>query len=169
MEIRRFGVGNRRPDGPPGTRGVAGQVIHADARGTVSELAFARHGSIEPHTNPNTTWFVVIEGGGMVEVGDERARVAAGEAVLWPADVPHAAWAELSEMRAIVVELSGADDAHLRGILDGRALAIGAGGPGAGEADPGAGTADGPAPKADGELAATPADAAQAAAEGEPI
>ena len=169
MEIRRFGVGNRRPDGPPGTRGVAGQVIHADGRGTVSELAFARHGSIEPHTNPNTTWFVVIEGGGMVEVGDERARVAAGEAVLWPADVPHAAWAELSEMRAIVVEFSGADDAHLRGILDGRALAIGAGGPGAGEADPGAGTADGPAPKADGELAATPADAALAAAEGEPI
>ena len=169
MEIRRFGVGNRRPDGPPGTKGVAGQVIHADARGTVSELAFARHGSIEPHSNPNTTWFVVIEGGGMVEVGDERARVAAGEAVLWPADVPHAAWAELSEMRAIVVELSGADDAHLRGILDGRPLAIGAGGVGRGEADVGAGTADGRAAKADGELAATPADAAQAAAEGEPI
>ena len=169
MEIRRFGVGNRRPDGPPGTKGVAGQVIHADARGTVSELAFARHGSIEPHSNPNTTWFVVIEGGGMVEVGDERARVAAGEAVLWPADVPHAAWAELSEMRAIVVELSGADDAHLRGILDGRPLAIGAGGVGRGEADVGAGTADGRAAKADGELAATPAEAAQAAAEGEPI
>jgi quercetin dioxygenase-like cupin family protein len=171
MEIRRFGVGNRRPDGPPGTKGVAGQVIHADARGTVSELAFARHGSIEPHTNPNTTWFVVIEGGGMVEVGDERARVAAGEAVLWPADVPHAAWAELSEMRAIVVELSGADDAHLRGILDGRALAIGAGGSAAesGAGAAGSGATDGPAAKADGELAATPADAALAAAEGEPI
>ncbi len=81
MEIRRFGVGNRRLDGPPGTTGVAGQVIHADARGTVSELAFARHGSIEPHVNPNTTWLVVIEGGGMVRVGDEQARVAAGEAV----------------------------------------------------------------------------------------
>jgi quercetin dioxygenase-like cupin family protein len=160
MEIRRFGVGNRRPDGPPGTTGVAGQVIHSDARGTVSELAFARRGSIEPHSNPNTTWFVVIEGGGMVQVGDERARVAAGEAVLWPADVPHAAWAELSEMRAIVVELSGADDAHLRGILDGRALEIGAGD---------AGAADAPAPTADGELAATPADAAASAVEGEPI
>jgi len=167
MEIRRFGVGNRRPDGPPGTTGVAGQVIHADARGTVSELAFARHGSIEPHSNPNTTWFVVIEGGGMVQVGDERARVAAGEAVLWPADVPHAAWAELSEMRAIVVELSGADDAHLRGILDGRALEIGAGD--AGGSAPGAGAADAPAPTADGELAATPADAAASAVEGEPI
>jgi quercetin dioxygenase-like cupin family protein len=162
MEIRRFGVGNRRPEGPPGSTSVAGQVIHADARGTVSELAFARRGSVEPHASPNTTWFVVIEGGGMVRVGDEQARVAAGEAVLWPADVPHAAWTELSEMRALVVELSGPDDAHLRGILDGRPLAIGAGGA-ARDA------AEARAAKADGELAASPADARKAAAEGEPI
>ena len=160
MEIRRFGVGNRRPDGPPGTMGVAGQVIHADARGTVSELAFARRGSIELHSNPNTTWFVVIEGGGMARVGDERARVAAGEAVLWPADVPHAAWTELSEMRAIVVELAGPDDAHFRGILDGRAIAIGTGEPGG---------RDAPVEKAVGELAASPADAARSAIEGEPL
>jgi quercetin dioxygenase-like cupin family protein len=162
MEIRRFGVGNRRPEGPPGSTGVAGQVIHADARGTVSELAFARRGAIEPHASPNSTWFVVIEGGGMVEVGDEQARVAAGEAILWPADVPHAAWTELSEMRALVVELSGPDDAHLRGILAGRPLAIPTG-----DAVPGA--AETPVAKADGELAASPADARRAAAEGEPI
>lgn len=124
MEIRRFGVGNRRPDGPPGTTGVAGQVIHADARGTISELAFARRASVEPHSSPATAWFIVIEGGGMVRVGDERARVAAGEAVLWPADVVHTAWTELSEMRAIVVEMAGPHDAHVRGILAGRALAI---------------------------------------------
>jgi quercetin dioxygenase-like cupin family protein len=164
MEIRRFGVGNRRPDGPPGTTGVAGQVICSDARGTVSELAFARRGSIELHSNPNTTWFVVIEGGGVVQVGDERARIAAGEAVLWPADVPHGAWTELSEMRAIVVELAGADDTHLRGILAGRALEISAGG-----SAPAAGAAGAPVHMTDGELAATPADVAQAAAEGEPI
>jgi len=159
MEIRRFGVGNRRPDGPPGTTGVAGQVIHADARGTVSELAFARRASVEPHSNPNTTWFVVIEGGGMVRVGDERARVAAGEAVLWPAGVIHAAWTEVSEMRALVVELAGPDDAHVRGILDGRAIAIGAA----------AGQPDASAEKADGELSASPADAARSAIEGEPL
>ena len=162
MEIRRFGVGNRRPDGPPGTTGVAGQVIHADARGTVSELAFARRASVELHSNPHTTWFIVIEGGGLVRVADERARVAAGEAVLWPADVPHAAWTELSEMRAIVVELSAPDDAHLRGILDGRALAIGAG-------DAATEAAETAAAKADGELAASPADAARSAIEGEPL
>jgi quercetin dioxygenase-like cupin family protein len=118
VEIRRFGVGNRRPDGPVGTIGVAGQVIHADGRGVVSELAFGAHGRIEPHSNPNTVWFIVIEGGGFVAVGDERGRVAAGEAVLWPAGVVHAAWTERSQMRAIVVELAGADDGLVRGLLE---------------------------------------------------
>lgn len=115
IEIRRFGVGHRRPDGPSGTVGVTGQVIHADARGIVSELAFRRGGRIEPHANPNTSWLVVIEGGGWVGVGDERTRVAAGEAVLFPPDIPHAAWTEHSEMRAFMIEFSGADDAEFAG------------------------------------------------------
>lgn len=110
IEIRRFGVGHRRPDGPPGSVGLTGQVIHSDGRGTVSELAFARNARIEPHSNPNTAWFIVVEGGGWVGVGDEWTRIAAGEAALWPADITHAAWTEHSEMRAFVVELAGADD-----------------------------------------------------------
>jgi len=124
IEIRRFGVGYRRPDGPVGSVGLSGQVIHSDARGSVSELAFTRGARIEPHANPNTTWFVVIEGGGWVGIGDERARVAAGEAVLWPADITHAAWTEHSEMRAFIVEFAGPDD---QAVLDGRALALAAG------------------------------------------
>ena len=129
IEIRRFGVGHRRPDGPPGSTGVTGQPIHTDARGTVAELVFARGAAIEPHANPNTTWLVVIEGGGWVGVGEERTRVAAGEAVLWPADEPHAAWTEHSEMRAIVVEFAGADDSAMRGVLEGIAARIETGRP----------------------------------------
>jgi quercetin dioxygenase-like cupin family protein len=127
IEVRRFGVGHRRPEGPPGTRGLTGQVIHADGRGTVSELAFARGGTIAPHDNPNTTWFCVIEGGGWVAVGDERRRVAAGDAVLWPSGVTHAAWTDHGEMRAIVVEFAGADDADLRRIIHGEAGRLEAG------------------------------------------
>ena len=81
---------------------MTGQPIHSDERGVISELAFARGARMEPHAVPNTTWLIVIEGGGWVGVGDERTRVAAGEAVLWPADIPHAAWTEHSEMRAFV-------------------------------------------------------------------
>lgn len=129
IEVRRFGVGHRRPDGPPGTTGVAGQPIHADGRGALTELAFTRDARIEPHANPNSSWFVVIEGGGWVGVGDERTRVAAGEAVLWPADIPHAAWTEHSQMRAFVVEFAGADDSGVRAILEGRAEGSGLGVP----------------------------------------
>ena len=110
IEIRRFGVGHRRPDALLGTVGLASQVIHADGRGVISELSLARSARIEPHSNPNTAYFIVIEGGGWVGVGEERARIAAGEAAIWPADVIHSAWTEHSEMRAFVVEFAGADD-----------------------------------------------------------
>ena len=163
MEIRRFGVGNRRPEGPPGTVGVRGQVIHADARGSVAELAFARNARLEAHANPNTTWFVVIEGGGWVEVGGERARVAPGEAVRWPAGIPHAAWTDLAEMRAFAIEFAGPDDAALRGILDGTSLALGSGLPG----DPATGAA--PVERGEGELARPAPAGPDTAAEGEPI
>jgi quercetin dioxygenase-like cupin family protein len=127
IEIRRFGVGHRRPDGPPGTTGVTGQVIHSDARGIISELAFRPNGRLEPHSNPNTTWFVVIEGGGWVVVDSESIRVAAGEAVLWPPGVPHGAWADHGHMRAFVIEFAGVDDALIRGIFEGRSPALGEG------------------------------------------
>lgn len=132
MEIRRFGVGNRRAEGPAGlTTNVDGQVIHSDARGVVTELAFGRRARIEPHDNPNTTWFIVIEGGGFVLVGDEERRVAAGEAILWPAGVTHGARTEQSPMRAFVVEFAGPDDSRMRGILEGVAKRLGPGEAGA--------------------------------------
>ena len=110
IEIRRFGVGHRRADGPIGSVGLTGQVLQSDGRGSISELAFARNARIEPHSSPNSTLFIVIEGGGWVGVGDERSRIAAGEAAVWPADILHAAWTEHSEMRAFIVESAGRDD-----------------------------------------------------------
>lgn len=161
MEIRRFGVGHRRPDGPPLTSGVAGQVIHSDGSGTIVELAFARRASMEAHSNPNLTWFVVIEGGGWVAVGDDVARVAAGEAVKWPPGVEHAAWTELSEMRAVVVELAVDDDPT--GIVEGRGRQIGPGPGDTGETGWGTITATGELRR----LSAEPVDTTTA--EGEPL
>ncbi len=127
IEIRRFGVGNRRPGGLAGTSGISSQVVHSDGRGTVVELAFARGAAIEPHSNPNTSWFVVIEGGGWVLVGDEKTRIAAGEAALWPAGQLHGAWTEHSEMRAFAIEFAGADDSETAGVLPGKAKPVGTG------------------------------------------
>ena len=115
MEIRRFGIGYRHLEGPAGTQGVEGQPIHSDARGSIAELAFRPHARIVLHSNPNLTYFVVVEGGGFVQVGEERARVAAGEAVVWPPNVIHAAWTESTPMRAIVVEFALGDEAGITG------------------------------------------------------
>ena len=132
IEVRRFGVGHRRPDGPPGSTGLTGQPIHWDARGGVAELVFSRGGRIEPHSNPNTTLFCVIEGGGWTSVGDEEIRIAAGEAAVWPAGEIHGAWTDLMTMRAIVIEFAGPDDGWARGILEGVARpALGEGPPAA--------------------------------------
>ena len=156
MEIRQFGVGHRREVGPQGTVGMLGQVLHSDARATISELAFGKGASVPVHSNPNTTWFIVIEGGGFVVVGDEERRVAAGEAVRWPADIVHGARTEGGTMRAIVVELAGADDSHLRGILQGQARRLGPG-------------ETGGASKGEGRLAPRPIDPELRDAEGEPV
>jgi quercetin dioxygenase-like cupin family protein len=138
MEIRRFGIGHRRPDGPPGTRGVSGSVIESSPRGTIAELAFARGATVQPHANPNHTWLVVIEGGGFVRVGDEQTRVGPGDAVHWPPGEIHAAWTDLAEMRAIVVEFGAADPTTIAGLLEGAAREVDDA-----AADGGTGTADG--------------------------
>ncbi len=123
MEVRRFGPGHRKPEGPPGSRGVTGQVIHADGRGVVAELAFQPYAMIAPHANPNTTYFIVISGGGFVQVGAERSRVNHGEAVVWPAGELHGAYTDGSEMRALVVEFRGADDSS-PGMIEGGAVEL---------------------------------------------
>ena len=128
MEIKRFGPGHRRPDGPPGTQGVTGQVIHRDALVAVTELAFQRYAIVTPHTDPvNTTLFVVISGGGFVQVGDERARINHGEAVVWPPGIVHGAYTDGTEMRVITVEFEANEQSIEAAAKAAEALATGAG------------------------------------------
>ena len=105
MEIRRFGPGFRRAAPPSGTEGLSDQVIWGDPRARITELAFSRRAAVKPLTSDGLGLFVVVSGGGWVQVGEERVRIRHGEAVEWPPDVIHAAWTDGSEMRAILIEL----------------------------------------------------------------
>lgn len=133
MEIFRFGPGFRRPGSPAATQGLASQTIWSDPRARITELAFARRAAIAPQTSPDTGLFIVVSGGGWVQVGEERTAINHGEAVQWPSGIAHAAWTDGSEMRALLVEVpdqavtarherlaqpsSGADPAPARGGL----------------------------------------------------
>ena len=124
MEILRFGPGHRHLGGPPGTQNVEGAVIMSEDRANVSELAFGRYAMVVPHENPdNTALFVVISGAGWVQVGDERARINHGEAVVWPPGIPHGAYTDGTEMRAIVIELAPAGAPIVEGTAHGAGAA----------------------------------------------
>ncbi len=105
MEVLRFGPGLRRARPPSGTQGLADQVIWSDPRARITELAFSRRALIAPQTSPDLGLFIVVAGGGWVQVGDERTTINHGEAVAWPPHVAHGAWTDGTTMRALLVEV----------------------------------------------------------------
>lgn len=105
MEILRFGPGFRRSRPREGTQGVGDQTIWSDPRARITELAFSTRALIAPQTSPDLGLFIVVAGGGWVQIGDERSSIDHGEAVEFPPGVAHGAWTDGSTMRAILVEV----------------------------------------------------------------
>ena len=123
MEILRFGPGFRRAVPPAGTQGLADQVIWSDSRARITELAFSRRALIAPQTSPDMGLFIVVSGGGWVQVGDERSAINHGEAIEWPPGVAHGAWTDGSPMRVILVEVPDqAIEGHHRRLDDAPAV-----------------------------------------------
>lgn len=84
----------RRADSRPvdpstGTVGGASQPILATDAGSVSVLHLDAGGSVGPDTHGVGQLVVVVAGDGVTVVGKEEAAVRTGDAVRWPADVPH--------------------------------------------------------------------------------
>jgi quercetin dioxygenase-like cupin family protein len=105
VDVLRFGPGFRRSRPREGTQGVADQTIWSDPRARITELAFSSRAFIAPQTSPDLGLFIVVAGGGWVQIGEERTSIDHGEAVEWPPGVVHGAWTDGSTMRAILVEV----------------------------------------------------------------
>lgn len=123
MEILRFGPGFRRSRPLRDTQGIADQTIWSDPRASVTELAFSRRAILPPQTSPDLGLFIVVSGGGWVQVGEERTAINHGEAVELPPGVSHGAWTDGSPMRAILVEVPDAaiEGSAQRSLADGSA------------------------------------------------
>ncbi len=62
--------------------------------GTITVFAFAKGQGLSEHTAPFDALAQVIDGKAAVTIGGRRHSVARGEAILMPADIPHAVRAE---------------------------------------------------------------------------
>ncbi len=62
--------------------------------GTVTLFAFGAGQSLSEHTAPFDALVQVVDGEGLFTIAGEPHRVAAGQAIIMPADVPHAVTAE---------------------------------------------------------------------------
>jgi quercetin dioxygenase-like cupin family protein len=78
VEVLRFGPGFRRQQRPSGAHGLAEQTIWGDPRARVTELAFAPRAVLPPQSSPQHGLFIVISGGGWVQVGEERTAIHHG-------------------------------------------------------------------------------------------
>jgi quercetin dioxygenase-like cupin family protein len=68
---------------------VAARMLHRTEHVQVVQIELAPGEGLKRHTTPVDVFFYVLEGTGAVEVGEERADVAADDLVHSPAGIPH--------------------------------------------------------------------------------
>ncbi|NOZ79841.1 MAG: cupin domain-containing protein [Acidobacteria bacterium] len=111
-----------RPEGlqPARTTDLAGLVDYAPEAivsrtlvktggGSVSIFAFAAGQELSEHTSPFNAVVQVLDGRAQLVIGGETVEASAGEAVLMPADVPHAVRAP-ERFKMLLVMLRGDTD-----------------------------------------------------------
>ena len=112
MQINPFPQPEWLPKRNDAAVGIDVKVLLQDKRLLVAQLRFAAHASFEAHDAPWDCHVMCLEGSGHVRVGDETARLAAGQSVLWPKAVVHQLWTDDSTMITLMIEhLHQADDA----------------------------------------------------------
>lgn len=72
---------------------VVSRVIMKQEKGNVTLFAFAAGQELSEHTAPFDALVQVLEGEGRIRIGAREHNVGPGEALLMPADVPHALFA----------------------------------------------------------------------------
>ncbi|MFB6352532.1 MAG: cupin domain-containing protein [Halobacteriales archaeon] len=72
------------------TGAVVSRTLIDDESGTVTVFAFDETERLTEHTAPHRAILQVLDGTASVTIADEPHELEAGEAIVMPADVPHA-------------------------------------------------------------------------------
>ncbi len=73
-----------------GEDSIVSRTLVNERAGSLTLFAFDAGQRLTEHTSPYQAFVQVLDGRGMFTIGGETVQVAAGEAVLMPANVPHA-------------------------------------------------------------------------------
>ncbi|MFA6451004.1 MAG: cupin domain-containing protein [bacterium] len=73
----------------PNPHGVDARRLHDSSQAQVMHMALAPGETVAKHSVPVDVCFFIIEGSGIIEEGDERARVGADMLVYGAANTPH--------------------------------------------------------------------------------
>jgi len=87
-----------------GTVGVTGRVMLNRAGIVIANLRFAPGATIDEHSAPIEIDVICLDGTGFVSIDGQSSPLRAGERVVWPANVSHRLWTELSTMETLMVE-----------------------------------------------------------------
>ncbi len=87
--------------------GVEAKKIYGTDKADVVHMTLKPGEALKKHTTPTDVFFYVLEGEGVVEIGDEKQTVSADMLIDSPANIPHC-WYNESEniLRFLVVKLA---------------------------------------------------------------
>lgn len=83
---------------------MATRVLHKTAGGSVALLALSEGEGLREHVNTHDALVIVVNGEARIEVAGTSHRVAAGETIRLPGDVPHAVGA-VTDLRMLLILL----------------------------------------------------------------
>jgi len=85
---------------------VVSRTLAKSEAGTLTLFAFDAGQGLSEHSAPFDAWVHVLDGQAALTIGGREVRAAAGEAVLMPAEVPHAVRAE-ERFKMLLVMIRG--------------------------------------------------------------
>lgn len=73
----------------PNPHGVSARAVHDTEHVQVSMVTLKAGEALQRHVTPVDVFFYILEGEGVVEIGDEREQVFAEQLIDSPARIPH--------------------------------------------------------------------------------
>jgi len=98
-------VSYKEADSTKNAHGVEAKKLHDNEHAQVIHILLKAGESLKKHTTPVDVFFYVLEGEGIVEVGDEKQTVVKDMLIDSPKDIPHCLYNESnSDFRVLVVK-----------------------------------------------------------------